>query len=400
MKVVVIASLAYSLVNFRGRLLAAMVENGHDVIACAPDSDPEIEDRLRSMGVAYRRMPMARTGMNPLTDIVTLLWLIGFLLRNRPQLVLAYTQKPIIYGGIASRLVGGTRFFAMVSGLGHVFSESGSRLLPLIRRIVSTLYRFALRRAAAVFVFNSDDEEEMRRHHILQSGTRVIQVPGSGVDLSHYAQQPVPDGPPIFLMIARLLRNKGLLEFVEAARIVRALYPQVRCRLLGPLDANPAAVSRATIEAWQAEGVIEYCGETRDVRPHLAAASVFVLPSWYREGLPRTLLEAMSVGRAVITTDMPGCREPVEEGRNGYLVPARDGAALAQAMLHFARDPGLAAAMGAAARRTAEDRFAVERVNHLLLTTMNLNAGDPQAQDRRSPAMMRPGMLQEEAPCP
>lgn len=400
MKVVVIASLAYSLVNFRGRLLAAMVENGHHVIACAPDSDPEIEDKLRSMGVAYRRMPMARTGMNPLTDIVTLLWLIGFLLRNRPQYILAYTQKPIIYGGIASRLVGGTRFFAMVSGLGHVFSDSGSRLLPLIRRIVSTLYRFALRRAAAVFVFNSDDEEEMRRHHILRSGTRVIQVPGSGVDLSHYAQQPVPDGPPIFLMIARLLRNKGLLEFVEAARIVRAVYPEVRCRLLGPLDANPAAISRATIETWQAEGVIEYCGETRDVRPHLAAASVFVLPSWYREGLPRTLLEAMSVGRAVITTDMPGCREPVEEGRNGYLVPSRDGAALAQAMLHFARDPGLAAAMGAAARRTAEDRFAVERVNHLLLTTMYLNVGDPAAQDRRIPAMTRPGLLQEEAPCP
>lgn len=400
MKILVLASLAYSLVNFRGRLLAAMIANGHEVIACAPDSDPEIEAKLASMGVAYHRMPMARTGMNPLTDIVTLGWLSAFLLRQRPQLVLAYTQKPIIYGGIASRLFGKARFFAMVSGLGHVFSEDGSRGLPLIRRIVSALYRFALHRAEAIFVFNRDDREEMVRHRILRTNACVVQVPGSGVDLSHYAQQPVPDGPPIFLMIARLLRNKGLLEFFEAARIVRASHPQVRCRLLGPLDTNPEAIDRATIERWHGQGVIEYCGETRDVRPHLAAASIFVLPSWYREGLPRTLLEAMSVGRAVITTDMPGCREPVDDGVNGYLVAPRDGPALAQAMLHFARNPGLARDMGAAARRTAEERFAVERVNTLLLTTMGLDMGAPLEQHWRSRASRPANMVRGELPCP
>ncbi|MDX3909601.1 MAG: glycosyltransferase family 4 protein [Sphingobium sp.] len=383
MKIVVIASLAYSLVNFRGRLLAAMIDNGHEVVACAPDSDPDVEARLREMGVTYRQMPMARTGMNPFKDIATLLWLTRFLKRERPQLVLAYTQKPIIYGGIASRIAGGARFYAMVSGLGHVFSDGDSRFLPLVRRIVSTLYRSALARAQALFVFNGDDEAEMLRHNILRRRTRVVQVPGSGVDLTHYAQQPVPEGPPIFLMIARLLRNKGLVEFVEAARMVRTANPEVRCRLLGPLDLNPAAISRAEIDEWQAEGIIEYCGETRDVRPHLGAASVFVLPSWYREGLPRTILEAMAVGRAVITTDMPGCREPVDVGRNGYIVPPRNARALADAMLRFVHEPRLAVEMGAAARSTAEERFSVERVNALLLATMGLAEGHMPRQQRQ-----------------
>jgi len=344
-------------------------------------------------------MPMARTGMNPFSDALTLLWLTRVLLRERPKLVLAYTQKPIIYGGIASRIAGVPRFFAMVSGLGHVFSDSESRLLPLVRRIVSRLYRIALKRAKAVFVFNGDDEAEMLRHNILNPGARVVQVPGSGVDLTHYVPQPFPEGPPIFLMIARLLKNKGLIEYVEAARMIRASHPDVRCRLLGPLDLNPAAISRVTIDEWQSEGVIEYCGETRDVRPHLAAASVFVLPSWYREGLPRTILEAMAVGRAVITTDMPGCREPVEAGRNGFIVPPRNARALADSMLHFVHDNHRALRFGAAARRTAEERFSVEHVNALLLTTMDLTEG--QAFRRRlAPLTSSAVTLPEGLPCP
>jgi len=378
MKTVVIASLAYSLVNFRGRLLAAMVANGHEVVACAPDHDPEIEARLKAMGIDYRVMPMARTGLNPFVDIVTLLWLIRCFWRERPTIVLAYTQKPIIYGGIASRFFGNIRFFAMVSGLGHVYSESQSRLLPYVRRVVSLLYRQALGKAKAVFVFNSDDRGEMLRHHIIDQDCRVIQVPGSGVDLAHYAQQPQPEGAPVFLMIARLLRNKGLLEYVEAAKIVRAARPDVRFRLLGPLDENPAAISRDTIAQWQAEGVIDYLGETRDVRPYLAEASLFVLPSWYREGLPRTILEAMAVGRGVITTDMPGCREPIEQGVNGFIVTPRDAQALADAMLGAIASPELPSRLGEAARKTVETRFSVERVNALLLGTMEM---DRQAVD-------------------
>lgn len=382
MKIIVIASLAYSLINFRGRLIAAMIEQGHEVLVCAPDHDPEIEGQLKAMGATYLRMPMARAGMNPLVDMVTLLWLMRCFWREHPAVVLAYTQKPIIYGGIASRLVGRTRFYAMVSGLGHVFSDGGSRLLPYVRRGVSILYRLALARAKAVFVFNSDDRAEMLRHHIINSDSRVIQVPGSGVDLDHYAKAPLPKGPPTFLMIARLLRNKGLIEYVEAARMVKAQHPDARVQLLGPLDANPTAISRDAIDQWQAEDIVEYLGETRDVRPYLAAATMFVLPSWYREGLPRTILEAMAVGRGVITTDMPGCREPIGHGVNGLLVEPRSALSLADAMLRVCADPLVPVRFATAARRTVEDRFSVEQVNALLLSAMDMGEHATALSDR------------------
>ena len=372
MKIIVVASLAYSLINFRGRLIAAMIENGHEVVLCAPDHDPEIEAKLKAMGATYLQMPMARAGMNPFIDILTLAWLVRCFWRERPQAVLAYTQKPIIYGGIASRLFRNIGFYAMVSGLGHVFSDGGSRLLACVRAIVSLLYRLAIGRAKAVFVFNSDDRAEMRRHHIIKPDSRVIQVPGSGVDLSHYAEAALPDGPPVFLMIARLLRNKGLIEYVEAAKIVQAQVPEARFLLLGPLDENPAAISRETIEQWHRAGIIEYLGETRDVRPYLASASIFVLPSWYREGLPRTILEAMSVGRGVITTDMPGCREPIVQGGNGFIVEPRSARALADAMLGICAQPDLPARLSRAARRTVEERYSVEKVNAILLSAMEI----------------------------
>jgi glycosyltransferase involved in cell wall biosynthesis len=176
----------------------------------------------------------------------------------------------------------------------------------------------------------------------------------------------------VFLMIARLLRNKGLIEYVESAKIVKARFPEARFLLLGPLDENPAAISRGDIAQWHEDGIIEYLGETRDVRPYLAGASIFVLPSWYREGLPRTILEAMSVGRGVITTDMPGCREPIVQGINGFVVEPRSVRALADAMLTVCAQPELPLRLSRAARRTAEERYSVERVNAMLLSAMEI----------------------------
>ncbi len=374
MKIVVVASLAFSLINFRKRLLADMVACGHEVLACAPEDDREVALELEAMGVAYRVMPMARVGLNPFADLRTLWWLVRLFMAERPGLVLAYTQKPIVYAGIASRIARVPRYFAMVSGLGLAFGEDGGRWL---RTIVALLYRVALKRAEGIFVFNADDRGEMLRHRMIREDAPVVRVPGSGVDLNHYAFVAVPEGPVRFLMIARLLHSKGLSEYVEAARRLRGEYPEARFALLGPLDPSPAGVDAAEVEAWRREGAINYLGEARDVRPYLAAASVFVLPSWYREGLPRTILEAMATGRAVITTDMPGCREPIEAGVNGYIVPPRDADALAAAMRRFLDRPELAAEMGLHARETATDRFSVERVNDILLSTMRLHAVTP-----------------------
>jgi lipopolysaccharide/colanic/teichoic acid biosynthesis glycosyltransferase/glycosyltransferase involved in cell wall biosynthesis len=376
MKIIVVASLTKSLINFRRSLLEDLVKTGAEVVACAPEEDAETVGRLQAMRVSFRRMPMERASTNPVGDLKTLFALTGIFREERPDIVLAYTQKPIIYGGLAARLARVPRFYAMQSGLGFTFSEENRN--ALLRRLVSVLYRAGVKQADAVFVFNRDDEDEMRRHGIL-TGQRVVRVPGSGVDVSDYPHAPPPSGEPVFLVVARLMRDKGHYEFVEAARTLKARWPSARFQILGPFDANPASIAAKDLAAWRSEGVVEYLGETDNVRPFLAGSSVFVLPSYHREGLPRSILEAMSTGRAVITTDMPGCRETVEEGVNGFLVPPKDSSALADAMERFLKNPSLVQSMGAASRARAERKFAVSIVNAILFRTMGLT-GDAGAR--------------------
>lgn len=379
MKVLVLASLAYSLVNFRAALLREMVAEGHEVVACAPDEDPAVRAELSAMGVRFIPVPMDRAGTNPLRDLATLRALIRTIRREAPDICLAYTQKPIIYGGIAMRIAGGGgRFFAMVSGLGHVYSDDRPATWPrlMLRWVASALYRMAVARAAGIFVFNADDAGEMRRHGIVGPGRRIIQVPGSGIDTVKFPHVPIPDGAPVFLLIARLMRNKGISEFIEAAASVRARYPEARFQILGPQEPGPAGFSAEEIDTWRAQG-IDYLGATRDVRPHLAQSSVFVLPSCYREGLPRTILEALATGRPVITTDTPGCRETVVPGENGLLVPPRNVPVLARAMEQLAGDPERVRSMGAHSRQLAQQHFRVERVNEQLLTEMGLIGTPP-----------------------
>ncbi|HEY0624973.1 sugar transferase [Sphingomonas sp.] len=386
MKVLVLASLAYSLVNFRAALLRQMVAEGHEVVACAPDEDAATIAELSAMGVRFTPVPMDRAGTNPFRDLATLRALIRTIRREAPDICLAYTQKPIIYGGIAARIAGrGTRFFAMVSGLGHVYSEDRPASWPrrMLRRVTSALYRVAVARAAGIFVFNADDAGEMCRQRIVGRGRRIVQVPGSGIDTGKFPHVPIPDGPPVFLLVARLMRNKGIGEFIEAAACVRGRYPEARFRILGPQESGPAGFTAAEIDAWRAQG-IEYLGATRDVRPHLAQSSVFVLPSCYREGLPRTILEALATGRPIVTTDTPGCRETIVPGENGLLVPPRDVPALADAMEQLAGDPERVRSMGAHSRQLAQQRFRVDRVNEQLLSEMGLLGTPPEPGQRHA----------------
>jgi glycosyltransferase involved in cell wall biosynthesis len=372
MKIIVLGSHAPSLVSFRGSLIEAMVALGHTVVGCAPGSHPKVALALGERGASYQPVALRRTGLNPLLDAWSVLALTRLLRRLRPDLLLAYTSKPVIYGAIAARAARVPAVFALISGLGYAFVEDRGLGRHMTRRLVSALYRASLRHADGVFFQNPDDLEDFRRLAIIRDGQRTIRVNGSGVDTEHYRFQPPSLEPPTFLLIARLLRDKGIYEFVDAARELRARHPQARFRLLGPTDPNPAAISIGDLERWRAEGVIEYLGEVEDVRPHLAAATAFVLPSAYREGLPRTLLEALSTGRAIITTDTPGCRETVLPGANGFLVPARDAGALARAMERFVVQPDLAVAFGRRSRAFAEERFDVRKVNAVMLEAMGL----------------------------
>lgn len=370
MKVVVVGNIAQSLVNFRGPLLRAMVGRGHEVTAVGPEDDAQHEAALRALGVEYRVVPLRRASFNPLHDLSFLLALARLLRELRPDVFLGYTIKPVIYGNLAARLAGVRSRGALITGLGYAFG-TGSVKQRALGKVVQGLYRLALAGASVVFFQNPDDEREFLRLG-LATPEQAELVAGSGVDLTRFHPSPPRDAPLTFLLIARLIREKGIDLFVAAARELKRRHPDARFQLLGPLDPNPTAVTADEVASWQREGIIEYLGETPDVRPYLAAASVFVLPSYYREGTPRTALEALATGRPIVTTDAPGCRETVEEGVNGFLVQPRDVATLVTAMERFLLDPALVERMGTASLELARNKYDVVLVNDAMLARLGL----------------------------
>lgn len=371
MKVLLIAGLADSLITFRGPLIAALRARGHDVHVAAPSMAPgePVGDRLRSLGLQVHDIPLRRAGMNPVHDLRSLLSLWSLMRRVRPELVLGYTIKPVIYGSIAAWIARVPRRHALITGLGFAFTGTGDR--SLLMNLVGGLYRFALGRTHHVFFQNPDDQALFLSRGILRADTPSSVVNGSGVDLGEFAVAPVPAGPPAFLLIARLLGDKGVREYVAAARRIRSRWPGTRFMLAGWIDENPDAISPAELEAWQREGVVEFLGRLADVRPALSSCAVYVLPS-YREGTPRTVLEAMATGRAIITTDAPGCRETVVDSVNGFLVPIKSADALERAMARFLEEPVLIAAMGARSREIVERKYDVDAVNAVMLEKMRL----------------------------
>lgn len=374
MKIVIVASYLASVLNFRIDLVRALILEGCDVHVLVPESDSAENDLLAHFStfdckVAFYHI--SRTSRNPIDDVRTFFSLF-FLLRNiRPNLVFCYTIKPVIYGLLAASILNIPGRVALITGLGFSFIDRVKGSHGRLKALICWMYRVSLSRASLVFFQNVDDENLFRKLDLFPNSVPSFVVNGSGVDLDHFAYSPVPVGPIHFLFVGRLLVDKGILEFVGAAQVLKARRSDLIFSVAGWIDENPAAISQSELDDWVESKVISYLGRLEDVRPAIRACSVFVLPS-YREGVPRSVLEAIALGRAIITTDAPGCRETAIDGENGFLVPVGSTNALVDAMCRFINDPLLTERMGRCSRVLAERRFNVHDVNAIMIRKMKL----------------------------
>ena len=378
MRILVAAGFAPSLTGFRLPLLRALRAAGHEVHTTAPEDDAAVRERLRADGVGYHPIPLGRAALSPFADRAYASAITALVRRLGIEGFLAYTHKPIVLG-LPAAAVGGARVrVAMVTGLGYAFTPGGGLRRALARFAVRRLYRRALPKATHLFFQNPDDAADFRRLGLLKDAPEPHVIAGSGIPLEDFPQAPLPPGPPVFLMLSRLLADKGVREYAAAAALVRRQFPSVRCQLGGELDANPTSIRREELDSWVASGAIEYLGQLADVRPALRAATVYVLPS-YREGTPRSVLEALAIGRPVITTDAPGCRETllnlgspdtagIRTAANGLAIPVADSEALAAAMMRLTSPVAALGDLADRARHHAEDKYDVRKVNAALVS--------------------------------
>lgn len=351
MKILMTVNAAWNIWNFRRPLVEALIADGHEVVILAPvdDTVPDLE----ALGCSFRHLEMNLKGLNALQEPKTLLRLRRHFRDLKPDVILSFTIKNNIFGAMAAKSAG-IPFIPNVTGLGTAFLSGG-----VLERVAVALYKTALRKLPAVF-FQNEDDRQLFVDRGLVTDTQARTLPGSGIDLARFTAAPYPttEGGPNFLMIARLLRDKGVLEYVDAARRVRARHGSARFQLLGATGAeNRTAIDRETVEGWEREGVIEYLGSVTDVRPMIETAHCIVLPS-YREGAPRTLIEAAAMARPLIATDVPGCRAVVDDGQTGFLCAVRSGESLAAACEAFiARSPDERAALGREGRLKMEREY-------------------------------------------
>ena len=368
MKFLLISPKNRTVYNFRGELVKEIIRRGYEVLVTGPDRTDV--DKIEALGARFVEIPMNKTGTSITGDLKYCRALYGLMKREKPDATLGYTIKPVVYGAIAAKLTHVPNINSMVTGGGYTFIATSMKA-RVLSVIVRNLYRVGLGMADHVIFQNRDDLNEFCARRLVKRGKCRI-VNGSGVDTARFSPSPLPDGSVTFFMLSRLLKSKGVGEYLEAARMVKETNPDARFLLLGKYEtAMQDALDRDYVEAFIRDGIIERFEETSDVRPYYAMCSVYVLPS-YREGTPRTVLEAMAMSRPILTTDTQGCRETVKDGENGFLVPVKDAAALAEKMLWFVEHPERISEMGEASRKYAEEKFDVQKVNADMLRHMEL----------------------------
>ncbi len=353
--------------NFRGDLLKDIRSRGWEVVVTGPDQTDV--DRIKELGVRFVEVPVEKNGTSVLADLKYCRDLASLMKNEKPDAVLGYTIKPVVYGAIAAKIAGVKNINSMITGGGYTFISTTlhARVLGFIVRI---LYRIGLAMADHVIFQNKDDLEEFCSKHLVSRKKSAV-VNGSGVNMEQFTPAPLPE-KTTFFMLSRILKNKGVREYLRAAKALKEVHPEIRFCLLGKYEDNMQdAIPAEQVEPYIREGIVERFEETDDVRPYYADCSVYVLPS-YREGTPRTVLEAMAMGRAIITTDTNGCRETVIEDENGYLVPVRDARTLARRMKYLAEHSDLIRKMGEKSRAYAEEKFAVDKVNKEMIRIMEI----------------------------
>lgn len=376
MKIIIIGTVASSLYTFRKDLILSLLAKGYTVYAFTSDSKEGELAKIAQLGAIPTYYKLSRGGLNPYEDLSNTISLYKKIKKIQPDIVFSYFIKPVIYGTLAAKLARVPKKIAMIEGLGFAFTEQPegySKKAKIVQRVQVALFKLALPFADKIIFLNPDDVKDLLYSHSIP--VRHYEVLGGiGLKLDDYPYQPVnpKNGKINFLFIGRLLKEKGIFDFIEAAKIVKQRYPNAKFTVLGRTDAdNPGALHANQVQELVATGVIDYPGQVANVVDWIADSNVFVLPS-YREGVPRSTQEAMAVGRAVITTDVPGCRETVIDGKNGFIVPKWNPQALAEKMIYFIENPEQIQVMGEESYKIAQEKFDAEKVNQRLVNILGL----------------------------
>lgn len=395
MKVVVLTADANTLLYHRGDLIRDFAASGCEVVTSAAEDYPHVQAFMQQLNGRHRAIRMVRSRVNLLRDRETWQDMYRLFRSERPDALFAYTIKSVLYGCPIARLAGVPKVYALLPGLGFTFVRQETFKGRLLQWISKQLHRFALKRADVIFMQNEDDRQLFTELGMLPKGIPVHVTAGSGVNVEEFPNTPLDQdrqltegGPLRFVLVSRLLLSKGVAVFAEAARRVKAIHPNAEFHLVGPFDPNPNRVEESQVEQWVQQGLLTYHGMVRDVASLLKSMHVFVLPTWYREGVPHATLEALSMGRPIITTDSVGAREcvrltphgetqrhaaaPLMEGLNGFLTQPQNIDAVEQAMLRCLSDRPALLVMGRQSRHLAETVFDVRLVNATILRAMNL----------------------------
>ena len=375
-KIVFIGTVASSFYGFRADLIRTLLKKGHQVYAFTSEYTAEDLKKIEKLGATPITYTLNRGGLNPLADMIATYQLSKKIKKINPSLVFSYFSKPVIFGTLAAKLAKAPRVVGMLEGLGYTFTEQPeglSKKTQLIKKIQVFLYKIALPQLDQLIFLNPDDPKDLLEKHAI-SVKNVEVLGGIGLNLQDYPYQPLSNihFPLKFLFIGRLLKEKGIHEFVQAAKLVKKIYPDTEFTVLGAVDHhNLGALKQTELNSLISSNIIHYPGHVSNIKDWIANSHVFVLPS-YREGVPRSTQEAMAIGRAVITTDVPGCRETLVDGKNGFLVEKWNPQALAEKMIYFIEHPEQVRMMGDQSHKIAIEKFDAEKVNQRLLEILGI----------------------------